>query len=114
MSSLADVALPTGANVWLSPEVEAKLGDDAAWYLSHALHHARVSYRVLAPAYDPETEALCLLLPLRVNTAARADRALALSPDGKGGWLGCALLSLDEAYACARPVCAEQPAWLAR
>lgn len=114
MASLADVTLPTGASVQLSPQVEEALGEEAAWHLDHALRLVRHSYRLVAPAYDPETEAICLLVPLAVRTAAHADRALALSPDGQAGWVGTVLLTLDEARACARPLCAEMPSWLAR
>lgn len=114
MASLADVTLPTGASVRLSPQVEEALGEEAAWHLDHALRLVRHSYRLVAPAYDPETEAICLLVPLAVRTAAHADKALALSPDGQAGWVGTALLTLDEARACARPLCAEMPSWLAR
>ena len=42
-----------------------------------------------------------------------ADCALVLAPQPSGNYRGVAVMSLARAYACARVVSAEQPAWLA-
>lgn len=84
--------------------------DDAA---QTALVACRRSYRVAAPVYDPATGRMKLLLPLCLVDDRRADVALVAQRQPSGIWQGVGLTTLPRAYACARVVSAEQPAWLA-
>ena len=77
-----------------------------------ALTRARASYRIAAPVYDPADNRTKLLLPLCLVNDARVDCALVLARQHSGNYQGAAVLSLPRAYACARVVSAEQPAWL--
>lgn len=77
-----------------------------------ALLRCRVSYRTAAPAYDPVRDATCLLVPLCLVDETRADCALALVRQPSGNYQGVSVLPLARAYACARIVSSEQPAWL--
>lgn len=77
-----------------------------------ALRRARSSYRTVAPAFDPQTDSMRLLLPLCLVSDDKADCALALAPQPTGNYQGTAVLSLPRAYACSRVVGEEQPSWL--
>lgn len=77
-----------------------------------ALRRARSSYRTVAPAFDPQTNSMRLLLPLCLVSDDKADCALALAPQPTGNYQGTAVLSLPRAYACSRVVGEEQPSWL--
>lgn len=75
--------------------------------------HARRSYRHVAPAYDAARNRMLLLLPLALVDDAHADCALALELMPSGAYQAASVVSLSRAYACARVVSAETPAWLA-
>lgn len=77
-----------------------------------ALRRARSSYRTVAPAFDPQTDSMRLLLPLCLVSDDKADCALALAPQPTGNYQGTAVLSLPRAYVCSRVVGEEQPSWL--
>lgn len=83
--------------------------DDAC---NAALLRCRVSYRTAAPAYDPIRNAICLLLPICLIDDKNADCALVLIRQPSGNYQGVSIISLAKAYACARVISAEQPAWL--
>lgn len=74
---------------------------------------ARRSYRHVAPAYDAAHNRMLLLLPLALVDDAHADCALALELMPSGAYQAASVVSLSRAYACARVVSAETPAWLA-
>lgn len=74
---------------------------------------ARRSYRHVAPAYDAARNRMLLLLPLALVDDAHADCALALELMPSGAYQAASVVSLSRAYACARVVSAETPAWLA-
>lgn len=84
---------------------------DDAIDLSRA--RARRSYRYVAPAYDAARDRMLLLLPLALVDDARVDCALALELMPSGAYQAASVVSLSRAYACARVVSAETPAWLA-
>ena len=73
----------------------------------------RRSYRHVAPAYDAARNRMLLLLPLALVDDAHADCALALELMPSGAYQATSVVSLSRAYACARIVSAETPAWLA-
>ncbi len=73
----------------------------------------RRSYRHVAPAYDAARNRMLLLLPLALVDDAHADCALALELMPSGAYQAASVVSLSRAYACARIVSAETPAWLA-
>ena len=79
---------------------------------SLSLHLARTSYRMVVPAYDPATGTMRLLLPLCLVDDDVADCAVSLELMPSGAYRGAAVLSLPRAYACARVVSRDQPAWL--
>lgn len=79
---------------------------------SLSLHLARASYRMVVPAYDPATDTMRLLLPLCLVDDGVADCAVSLELMPSGAYRGAAILSLSRAYACARVVSRDQPAWL--
>lgn len=74
---------------------------------------ARRSYRHVAPAYDAARNRMLLLLPLALVDDAHADCALALELMPSGAYQAASVVSPSRAYACARVVSAETPAWLA-
>lgn len=80
-----------------------------------ALSRARAqrSYRHVAPAYDAARDRMLLLLPLALVDDAHVDCALALELMPSGAYQATSVVSLSRAYACARVVSAETPAWLA-
>ncbi len=90
-----------------------RLGRDLEDACELALRRCRASYRVAAPAWDPATGEMRLLVPMALLDDARADCALVLAPQPSGNYRGVAVMSLARAYVCARVVSAEQPAWLA-
>lgn len=79
---------------------------------SLSLRLAQASYRMAAPAYDPATGTTRLLLPLCLVDDGVADCAISLELMPSGAYRGAAILSLPRAYACARVVSRDQPAWL--
>lgn len=89
-------------------------------HMSHALQDAttlslrlaQASYRMAAPAFDPATSTMRLLLPLCLVDDGVADCAMSLELMPSGAYRGAAILSLPRAYACARVVSRDQPAWL--
>ena len=74
---------------------------------------ASQSYRHVAPAYDPTRDRRLLLLPLALVDDAHADCALALELMPSGAYQASSVVSLPRAYAAARVVSREMPAWLA-
>lgn len=77
-----------------------------------SLRLAQASYRMAAPAFDPATGTMRLLLPLCLVDDGVADCAMSLELMPSGAYRGAAILSLPRAYACARVVSRDQPAWL--
>ena len=84
--------------------------DDA---INLSLRRARQSYRHVAPAYDAARDRTLLLLPLALVDDTRADCALALELMPSGAYQAASAVSLSDAYAAARVVSREMPAWLA-
>lgn len=80
-----------------------------------ALSRARAqrSYRHVAPAYDAARDRMLLLLPLALVDDAHVDCALVLELMPSGAYQATSVVSPSRAYACARVVSAETPAWLA-
>ena len=80
-----------------------------------ALSRARAqrSYRHVAPAYDAARDRMLLLLPLALVDDAHVDCALALELMPSGAYQATSVVSPSRAYACARVVSTETPAWLA-
>ncbi|MGN0287270.1 MAG: DUF3825 domain-containing protein [Atopobiaceae bacterium] len=83
--------------------------DDA---VAMAMRRVRASFRLCAPAYDPQTNQVDLLLPLALIQDGQADCALVLEPQPSGNYQAASVLTLPRAYACARVVSKYQPAWL--
>lgn len=83
--------------------------DDA---VAMAKHRVRASFRLCAPAYDPQTGLVDLLLPLALIADGQADCALVLEPQPSGNYQASSILTLPRAYACARVISKYQPAWL--
>ena len=79
---------------------------------SLSLRLAQASFRMAAPAFDPATGTMRLLLPLCLVDDGVADCAMSLELMPSGAYRGAAILSLPRAYACARVVSRDQPAWL--
>ena len=77
-----------------------------------SLRLAQASYRMAAPAFDPATSTMRLLLPLCLVDDGVADCAASLELMPSGAYRGAAILSLPRAYACARVVSRDQPTWL--
>ena len=71
------------------------------------------SYRYAAPAYDAARDRMMLLLPLAIVDDAHVDCAIALELMPSGAYQAASVVSLPRAYAAARAVSAEMPAWLA-
>ena len=83
--------------------------DDA---IDLSMRRARASYRHVAPAYDAARNKMLLLLPLALVDETHADCALALELMPSGAYQAASVVALPRAYAAARVVSAEQPAWL--
>ncbi len=83
--------------------------DDAA---DAAVRRCQRSYRTAAPVYDPRTDRMKMLLPLALVDDRTADCALVLDRQPSGAYQASSVLALSRAYACARVVSAEMPAWL--
>lgn len=83
--------------------------DDAC---AMAMRRVRASFRLCAPAYDPQTGLVDLLLPLALIQDGRADCALTLESQPSGNYQASTILTLPRAYACARVISKYQPAWL--
>ncbi len=79
---------------------------------SLSLRLAQASFRMAAPAFDPVTGTMRLLLPLCLVDDGVADCAMSLELMPSGAYRGAAILSLPRAYACARVVSRDQSAWL--
>lgn len=77
-----------------------------------SLRLAQASYRMAAPAFDPATSTMRLLLPLCLVDDGVADCAMSLELMPSGAYRGAAILSLPRSYACARVVSRDQPTWL--
>ena len=94
------------------PAVRRRLAralDDAA---DMALRACRRSYRTSVPVFDPAEDRMKLLVPLCLVDDRTADVALVVEPQPSGACQASTLVTLPRAYACARVVSAEQPAWL--
>ncbi|MCI6680876.1 MAG: DUF3825 domain-containing protein [Parafannyhessea umbonata] len=96
------------------PGLYRRLGRALDEALALTLCRVRASYRIAAPAYDPATDSVRLLLPLCLVSDSQADCALVLAPQPSGNYQGVTIMSLDRARVCARVISAEQPAWLGR
>ena len=84
--------------------------DDAA---AAAVRRCQRSYRTAVPVYDPRADRMKLLLPLCLVDDRTADCALVLERQPSGAYQAASVLTPPRAYACARVVCADMPAWLA-
>lgn len=78
-----------------------------------SMRRARRSYRHVAPAYDAARRRMVLLLPLALVDEVSVDCALALELMPSGAYQASCVTSLPRAYAAARVVSSEAPAWLA-
>lgn len=96
------------------PGLYRRLGRALDEALALTLCRVRASYRIAAPAYDPTTDSVRLLLPLCLVSDSQADCALVLAPQPSGNYQGVTIMSLDRARVCARVISAERPAWLGR
>ena len=96
------------------PGLYRRLGRALDEALALTLCRVRASYRIAAPAYDPTTDSIRLLLPLCLVSDSQADCALVLAPQPSGNYQGTTIMSLDRARVCARVISAQQPAWLSR
>lgn len=96
------------------PGLYRRLGRALDEALALTLCRVRASYRIAAPAYDPTTDSVRLLLPLCLVSDSQADCALVLAAQPSGNYQGVTIMSLDRARVCARVISAEQPAWLGR
>ena len=81
--------------------------------VAQAMRATRASYRLAAPVFDPTDGRTKLLVPLCLVEDGEADCALVLDLQPSGAYRAAAILPLARAYACARVVSREQPAWLA-
>ena len=84
--------------------------DDA---VAQAMRSMRASYRLAVPVYDPTENRTKLLAPLNLVDEGTTDCALVLDLQPSGAYRAAAVLPLPRAYACARVISKEQPAWLA-
>lgn len=105
--------LPTLATLDLTPGLGARLAESDDDLLERSLRRVRQSPYQLAAAYDPRRDGIALLLPLWPASGSTPESALALAPEGDGRWRGCAILSLANAYTCARSLSRDMPSWLA-
>ena len=64
------------------------------------------------PVYDPTENRTKLLVPLCLVSEGTADCALVLDLQPSGAYRAAHILTLPRAYACARVISREQPAWL--
>ena len=96
------------------PGLYRRLGRALDEALALTLCRVRASYRIAAPACDPATDSIRLLLPLSLVSDSQADCALVLAPQPSGNYQGTTIMSLDRARVCARVISAQQPAWLSR
>ncbi len=94
------------------PSLYRRMGRALQDATSLSLRLAQASYRMVAPAYDPATGTMRLLLPLCLVDDGVADCTVSLELMPSGAYRGAAILSLPRAYACARVVSRDQPAWL--
>ena len=94
------------------PSLYRRMGRALQDATSLSLRLAQASYRLVAPAYDPAAGTMRLLLPLCLVDDGVADCAVSLELMPSGAYRGAAILSLPRAYACARVVSRDQPAWL--
>lgn len=83
--------------------------DDA---IELAVRRCQRSYRTAAPAYDPRDEKLKLLLPMSLVDDRATDCAAVLDRMPSGAYQAASIVSLPRAYACARVVSPDMPAWL--
>lgn len=83
--------------------------DDA---IDLSMRAARQSYRHVAPAYDAARDKMLLLAPLALVDDAHADCALVLELMPSGAYQAACATTLSRAYAAARVVSREMPAWL--
>ena len=113
-AALGDDASPDswGRLVRENPELRGRLAAGLEEACGEALRRCRGSYRVAVPAYDPSDERLRLMLPLSLVSDERADAALVLERRDDATYRGVSVLPLGRAYACARVISSEQPAWL--
>ena len=83
--------------------------DDA---IELAVRRCQRSYRTAAPVYDPRAEKLKLLLPMSLVDDRATDCAVVLDRMPSGAHQAASIVSLPRAYACARVVSPDMPAWL--
>ena len=101
LESLNDVRLTPDAEVPVAPSIERH-----AEQIAQAVRRAKADWRLAAPVWDPQDRKTKLLLPLG------ADHAVVIE-HGDEGWRAVTVLSLTDAYTCARIVSSIQPTWLA-
>ena len=110
VSELSHITLVAGAGVRLSREVVRSHGDTITPRVEHAVRYATRNHRVATPAFDPQTDEMRLLVPIRDEEGEVF--ALVLAPDTITGYIALSVMTREAAYACARAVSAEQPSWL--
>ena len=101
LERLDDVRLAPDAEVSVAPGIERHTEQ-----IAQAVRRAKADWRLAAPVWDPQDRKTKLLLPLG------ADHAVVIE-HGDEGWRAVTVLSLTDAYTCARIVSSIQPTWLA-
>lgn len=107
LSSLGDVLVQPQETIACAPRAHISPA-----VVEAACARVHASWRQAVPVWDPQEGAPKLLLPAADVPGQRPGHALVVRR-GDTGLEACALLSLPRAYACARVVSSEQPAWLA-
>lgn len=101
LERLDDVRLAPDAEVSVAPGIERHTEQ-----IAQAVRRAKADWRLAAPVWDPQDRKTKLLLPLGTDHAVVIEH-------GDEGWRAVAVLSLADAYTCARIVSSIQPTWLA-
>ena len=80
--------------------------------ITHAFEYAKLSYHSIAPAFDPSANTVKLLVPISFVDVNTTDAALVLSHIGENSYKVSSIMSLPNAYVCARLISRELPSWL--
>ncbi len=109
--SLAHVAVVDEGRIVLDRSLSREYGEGFAADVDKAVAAVRRSYRLCTPAYDPQSNTMCLLVPLATEDGAQS-RALVLEVRPDGECVARAVASPRRARACARVISSELPSWL--
>ncbi len=109
--SLAHVAVVDEGRIVLDRSLSREYGEGFAADVAKAVAAVRRSYRLCTPAYDPQSNTMCLLVPLATEDGAQS-RALVLEVRPDGECVARAVASPRRARACARVISSELPSWL--